>query len=134
MKKISGLLLVLFCSVQLSFAGSGMSKWPALKAVHNVISQTYHPSEEGNLVPVKARANELYSKAQILLKSKIPKEFDNDKVREAAGMLEKEARRLQLMIKENVGDPEIKEQLSLVHDTLHDIVGLCGSEDEPEEE
>jgi hypothetical protein len=72
MKKIFGLLIIMICSAQFSFAGSegNMDKWPALKAMHGVISQTFHPGEEGNLVPVKTRAKELYSKAQTLLKSK----------------------------------------------------------------
>lgn len=134
MKKISGLLLVLFCSAQFSFAGSEVDKWPALKAVHGIISQTYHPSEEGNLVPIKARARELYTKTQALLKSKVPTEFNNDKVRDAITTLDKEAQKLQLMVKENESDTEIKEQLSLVHDTFHDIVGMCSKEEEPEHE
>jgi hypothetical protein len=128
-KKLSGLLLILLFSAQLSFAGGNIDQWPALKALHGVISQTFHPSEEGNLVPVKARAKELYTKAQALLKSKVPAAFNSSQVKEAVVALEKEAKKLQEMVTENDSDTEIKEQLSVVHDTFHEIVGLCTKED-----
>lgn len=133
MKKILSLMLVLLCSAYLSFAGSDIDKWPALKAMHGVISQTFHPSEEGNLVPVKARSKELYSKAQALAKSKVPAEFNNQQVKEAVAALEKEAKKLQTMIAGNENDEDIKQQLTVVHDTFHEIVGLCTKE-EPEHE
>lgn len=129
MKKIFSLLLIILCSAQISFAGSDIDKWPALKAMHGVISQTFHPSEEGNLVPVRARAKELYTKAQTLAKSKVPAEFNNAQVKTAVATLEKEAKTLRQMVAENGGDDDIKQQLSAVHDAYHEIVGLCSKEE-----
>jgi len=42
-----------------------MDQWPALKTFHEVLSQTFHPSEEGNLEPIKSRSEELMNKAAL---------------------------------------------------------------------
>jgi hypothetical protein len=37
-------------------AQSTFDKWPAIKEFHTVMSQTFHPAEEGNLQQIKARS------------------------------------------------------------------------------
>jgi hypothetical protein len=32
-------------------AQSTFDKWPAIKEFHDVMSETFHPAEEGNLAP-----------------------------------------------------------------------------------
>ena len=54
--------------------------WPELKEFHGVMSQTFHPSEEGNLEPIKSRATEMKEKAAKLADSKIPADLNNEKV------------------------------------------------------
>ena len=47
-------------------AQSNLSSWTALTDFHKVMSQTVHPSEEGNLEPIKTRVGELVEKAEAL--------------------------------------------------------------------
>ncbi len=43
--------------------------WPALKDFHKVMSQTFHPSEEGNLQPIKERSGEMTQKADSIFQA-----------------------------------------------------------------
>lgn len=103
-------------------------KWPELKEFHSVMSQTFHPSEEGNLKPIKARSGEMKEKAATLAGSAIPSEVNNDKVQTAINKLKEGTQILDQMIADKKSDKEIKEYLSTVHDIFHEIVGLCREE------
>lgn len=64
-------------------AQSIFDKWAELKTFHGVMSQTFHPSEDGNLEPIKTRSGEMAEKANILAKSVIPTEFKTEKIQKA---------------------------------------------------
>ena len=132
MKRITTLLLVLIATT----TGFGQEKkkspfenWPELKAFHTVMSQTFHPSEEGNLEPIKTRATELKNAAGTLAASKIPADLDNEKVRAAVNKLKENSVVMEKMIADKKSDKEITEYLSSLHDTFHEIIGLCMGED-----
>jgi hypothetical protein len=115
-----------------SFAnGQGiMAKWPQLKAFHGVMSQTFHPSEDGNLEPIKTRSAEMMAKADTLQKSKIPSEFDNKDVRAAISKLAIDSKKLHELILAKGTDIAIKKALSDLHDTFHLIVEKCSKNEE----
>jgi hypothetical protein len=124
MKKILIFTALLF----ISFTGFGQSKlesWPELKTFHGVMAQTFHPSEEGNLEPIKTRAGEMVEKAQALAASKIPAEFANDKIKAAVAKLVTGSQELKALVDKKEKDEVITKNLSALHDTFHEIVGLC---------
>lgn len=132
MKKVNAMLILLFLVV---FAGksnaqSNLDSWAELKEFHKVMSQTFHPSEEGNLEPIKTRIDEMVQKADALLASKIPADFNNKKVKKAVAKLARDSKKLQASIKAGASDEEIKKSLSHLHDVFHEIVGLCAPKDE----
>lgn len=102
--------------------------WQALKDFHKVMSQTFHPSEEGNLKPIKERSSELAQKAGLLSKSAIPAAFSSKEVIQATKDLAEESNRLDKIVKAKKSDKEITKALSDLHDTFHKIVGLCTNE------
>ncbi len=102
-----------------------MDSWPALKEFHTVMSQTFHPSEEGNLEPIKKRSGELFAKALVLVKSEIPKKLDKEKMKDATTRLYTMTEDLDKMIKAKASDSDITGFLSKIHDVFHEIVGLC---------
>jgi len=71
----SGLLLAVLINLS-TFAQGKFDKWPEIKSFHTVISATFHPSETGDLEPIKKRSAELLKSASNLAASKIPAEFD----------------------------------------------------------
>lgn len=128
MKKIALLLLVGFGITALMNQATAQSKlqdWNELKDFHKVMAQTFHPSEEGNLEPIKTRIGEMVEKAKTLQASKFPADFDNDKIKKAVAQLVTDSEKLQKAIKDGASDKKITKSLSELHDVFHQIVGLC---------
>jgi hypothetical protein len=113
-------------------AQSNLSSWTALTDFHKVMSQTFHPSEEGNLEPIKTRIGELVEKAEALKSSAIPADFNNKKVKKAVKKLAVDSKKLQSSIKAGATDAQITASLSSLHDVFHQIVGLCSANEEHE--
>lgn len=126
MKKLA-LLLIIFISASGS-AQSTFDKWPEIKEFHEVISQTFHPSEEGNLEPVKSRSLELAQKAENLNLKEKPAEFRTKEILTATEKLQINCRALHKKIKLGATDKEITVMLSEIHDIFHEITGLCSKE------
>ena len=119
------LVLALFVVASSVSAQSTFDKWPAIKEFHEVMSQTFHPAEEGNLAPIKARSEEMMNKAAMLLKSDIPTEFRTDAILASAERLQLKSKALHKLVKSNGTDAAIAKSITDLHDTFHEIVGLC---------
>eukprot|EP01133_Synstelium_polycarpum_P014733 gene14733-17410_t len=129
MKK-TALLMVLFVALGTlaSKAQNKFSSWPALGEFHKVMSETFHPSEKGDLKPVKERSAELAEKAAKLNSSMIPSEFNKPAVKKAVKLLAAESLDLDKLIRKKATDEQIKKSLVALHDRFHEIVGLCKDE------
>jgi hypothetical protein len=119
------LVLALIVVANSVSAQSTFDKWPAIKEFHEVMSQTFHPAEEGNLAPIKARSEEMMNKAAMLLKSDIPTEFRTDAILASAERLQLKSKALHKLVKSNGSDAAIVKSITDLHDTFHEIVGLC---------
>lgn len=106
-------------------AQASAKDWKELKAFHSVMAQTFHPSEEGNLQPIKERSGEMIEKAKALAASKVPDEFNKPEMLTAIKELIAGSEKLDAMIKAKATDEEITKYLSGLHDIFHKIVGLC---------
>jgi len=127
--KIKILAIIAFVFVANAIqAQTASDKWPALKELHGVISQTFHPSEQGNLEPVKTRSEELYNKAAALLKSDIPAEYRTNAILASAEKLQIKSKALHKMVVAKASDADITKSIKEVHDIYHDIAGLCSEE------
>jgi hypothetical protein len=116
-------LFMLFTAI--AFGQNKMDSWAELKDFHAIMSQTFHPSEDGNLQPIKQRADELLQKAMALYDSKRPAEFDTPKMKDATFRLATECKLIVGMIADKKSDEEITKKLAAAHDVFHEIVGLC---------
>jgi hypothetical protein len=102
--------------------------WQALKDFHKVMSQTFHPSEEGNLEPIRKRSGEMVEKANLLAKSIIPAEFNKKEVVAAVQKLAIDSKKLDKLVKSKKSDKELTDSLTKLHDVFHEIIGLCTNE------
>jgi superoxide dismutase len=98
--------------------------WSELKDFHMVMAQTFHPMEEGNFAPIKARATEMSAKAKVLAAGKIPSSFDNTEIKKAIADLVVGSEKLEKLVKKGK-EPKIKESLTKLHDVFHKIQELC---------
>ncbi|MBC7749084.1 MAG: hypothetical protein H7Z76_11020 [Methylotenera sp.] len=119
------LVLALIVVANSVLAQSTFEKWPAIKEFHEVMSQTFHPAEEGNVAPIKARSEEMMNKAAMLLKSDIPTEFRTNAILASAERLQLKSKALHKLVKSNGTDAAIVKSITDLHDTFHEIVGLC---------
>ena len=106
-------------------AQSTFDKWSSLKEFHEVMSQTFHPAEEGNFAPIKARSEEMMSKAAMLLKTEIPQEFRTNSILASAERLQLKSKALHKLVLSNAPDAAILKSSTDLHETFHEIVGLC---------
>jgi len=104
--------------------------WQEIRDYHKVMSQTFHPSEKGDLQPIKQRSLELVTSAEKLSKSKIPTEFDNKNIRDAVKKLYADSKKLHKMVQNKKSDASITKALNDLHDVFHTIVGLCSNDEE----
>ena len=126
----------LFAAIALffiSFASAQVKDWKEKNEFHKVMSQTFHPAEEGNLAPIKSKIAEMQAKAVAFQKSQIPAELPNkEEIKKNLDELVNGTKVLAKKIKKNASDEVIKTQLTALHDVFHKIVGLCSAEDKHE--
>ncbi len=122
-KSIATIALLMFSVAVI--AQNKISDWPELKTFHGVMSTTFHPSEEGNLAPIKERAGEMLDKAVALQASKAPEAFATEKIKSAVNRLVAGSKELKMIVDQKQADDVITKKLAALHDVFHEIVGLC---------
>lgn len=103
-------------------------KWAELETFHGVMSETFHPAEEGNLKPIRSRAAEMAEKARQWRDSKPPKLYDTPEIKEKVGKLTVESKALAERMAKNPPDEEVKAAITALHDRFHEIIGACREE------
>lgn len=117
-----------FTVLLLSVAFKAQAQQPAWKELddyHTVMAQTFHPSEEGNLQPIKERSGELAAKAKALKKSSIPAAYQKPGVKESLTLLAKESKALDKMVRKKKPDADITKSLTALHDRFHEVMEKC---------
>jgi len=100
-------------------------EWPEIKTFHKSLAETFHPSESGDLKPVKNRSTELVQNATALSKSKIPAQFDTKAIRDAIKLLVADSKAIDKLVKSKASDKKLTSALTKLHDTFHTIVEEC---------
>jgi hypothetical protein len=109
-----------------SCAQSEKAEWKELSAFHTVMSQTFHPAEEGDFKPIRERSGEMVEKAKAWKASVIPAGYTEVKgIETSLDALVDGSSKLDAKIKAGAKDEEILKDLSALHDVFHTIVGLC---------
>ena len=125
--KVFTVLAFLFVANAVS-AQSTFDKWPAIKEFHDVMSETFHPAEKGNLAPIKARSEEMMNKAALVVKLDIPAHFKTETILAAAERLHAKSKALHELIIAKGSDSDILKSITELHDVFHTIVDLCSDE------
>lgn len=127
--KLKTLSLVLFLLFANSISAQSIfDKWPEMNVFHEVMAQTFHPTEENNLEPLKTRSEELMKKAENLLNSNIPEEYRTKSILNAVEILQKKSEAVHQLVLSKATDTELKQAIADLHDAFHEIVGLCSAE------
>ena len=114
-----------------SFSQAQKMEWKQQSDFHSVMSKTFHPAEEGNFTPIKARSAELVAAATAWKNSEIPADVADKKlVKKSLKQLVKGSKSINKKIAKGASDAVLKTDLFALHDTFHTIVGLCNAKDE----
>lgn len=107
-------------------ASKTLKTWEALDAFHNVMAETYHPLEDGDFKPIRARASELAARAQDWANSPTPENYvTKPEFKAVMDSLVKESQALAEMIAKNAPDNEVKAALTALHDRFHQAEAMC---------
>jgi len=99
--------------------------WFALKDFHKVMGQTFHPSEEGNLIPLRTRSGELLAKAILLSSSKPPVSKDKPEVHKSLYNLTEQCEKIYELVAKNAKDEVLIKEITKAHDLFHQVLELC---------
>lgn len=124
----------LFCALSFlliaSFSYGQNTGWKQQADFHTVMSQTFHPAEEGNLKPLKSRSAELVSAAKAWKSSAVPATVaDEAGVKNNLKKLYAESKDLNKKVKKGASDEVLTADLTAMHNTFHTIVGLCDAKE-----
>lgn len=103
-------------------------QWAELDSYHEIMSQTFHPAEEGKLEPIRKLAGELAARSQKWLASTPPKIYDTPNIKAILVKLNAESKALADSIAKGAKDEQIKTDLTALHDRFHEIMGACREE------
>ncbi|MBL0055655.1 MAG: hypothetical protein IPP31_05560 [Chitinophagaceae bacterium] len=129
-KKIIVLLFTVLAMITITIAQTTKKTWPEMKTFHSFMSSTFHPSEDGDLVPLKAKADSLLIAAQSWKASAIPSDFKPEETRAALDKLVKQCQAIRNAVSQKSPDDKLKKMIKEAHDTFHTIVGECRKAEE----
>ena len=124
MKKIATFFVAFFTMIAFTQAQEKKA-WKEMEEFHTVMSQTFHPAEEGKLEPIKKRSQEMADKAVAWQKSVAPEGYDKEKVEGSLKRLVAGTKELHKMVKSKSSDKVLQKKLSGLHDIFHEIMEKC---------
>ena len=111
-----------------SFAqGTG---WAPMKTFHNYMAATFHPAEDGDFAPLKAKVDSMYYAAKNWSAAPVPSTFKERETKEELGKLVAKISDIQYAVKNNAEDKELYTMISDAHDIFHKISGECRKDHE----
>lgn len=123
MKKLLLIIVIFFGSQTIN--AQNIIKWGPLSEYHQLLSKTFHPTEEGNFGPIKEFSKELNSKAEALDVATIPQEYKNQKTENTLTLLKKQTKLVNDLVQNKAPNTEIMRAFQDLHDIFHRIVMLC---------
>ncbi|MBK8491339.1 MAG: hypothetical protein IPL49_10730 [Saprospirales bacterium] len=129
MKNVVFLAFLLVCFLGGAQTASAQD-WAELKDFHGVMSQTFHPMQEGDFKPIRERSGEMAQKAKAVAKSAIPEQYKNKEILLAVKQLAKGGKSLDKLVKKDGTDEAVGQSLTALHDVFHRIMGLCNDHED----
>jgi hypothetical protein len=129
-KKIQLLTLAFLAFATATIAQAQPAAWAEMKMFHSLMSSSFHPSEEGNLAPLKQKADSMLVAAKLWQASSIPDAYKRKETKKALKQLVKECKAIKTAVAANASDDTLKKNIAAAHDVFHTIVKECKKEEE----
>lgn len=101
------------------------SGWKQLDAFHKLLQDTWHPAQNGDLKPARAKAAEFVAGAETWAKSKGPAKCDNEMARKAIPGVVSDAKAFGNAVAGSASDDAVKAALKKAHDAFEMVAMPC---------
>jgi len=125
MKKIKLFLMSMLILAGTTYAQEKAAGWAEMKSFHSLMAATFHPSEEGDLKPLKEKADDLYKAAKTWQASPIPADYKPEETKATLKQLVSECADISKQVKAGAPDETLKKMIAAAHDTFHKLAGEC---------
>lgn len=98
--------------------------WKELDEFHTIMDATFHPTEEGNVEPIKKELKKFVKIAESLQKKQKPEIFNTAEINEATKVLVDATKKFQKGFKK-MSDEQIIKEMDVLHDHFHKVLDLC---------
>lgn len=129
-KRIKLTAAVLYMLAGTTFAQIKKAVWPQMKTFHSFMAATFHPSEEGNLMPLKQKADSLEITAKLWQSSVVPANYKPAETKAALEKLVAKTKAINNAVAAKESDGTLKKLIGEAHDIFHHIEGECKKADE----
>lgn len=123
--KLFKFLFLAFLSISITAAHAQSTPWKEKKAFHEVMAGTFHPSEEGNLKPLKEKAGELVKRAKAWQQSKAPEGVNQAEASKILDRLVAKCEEIKKAVDSKASDNDLKKMISEAHDIFHELAEKC---------
>jgi len=113
--------LVALISFLFSSCNQRTDVWSEMEEYHRLMSETYHPFEEGNMEPVNNKIDDLVNAAENWADSEPPASMEKEGMDQKLVDLKDETGKLSALINENADTETISAQFEDLHDLFHQI-------------
>ena len=126
MKKIiSGLFLTILTFTTIQTVSAQKDEWKELKTFHSIMSKTFHPSEEGNLTPLRENSSDLLAKAKAWQAAPIPAHIKQPEIKQTLVKLVAKCDEINNAVKAKKSDKDLKKLITEAHELFHQIAEKC---------
>ena len=113
-----------------SFSQEKKAAWLEMKTFHSFMAATFHPAEDGNLKPLREKADSLYIVAKLWQASAIPSTFKPVETTAALKKLVTQCAGIKKSADAKGDDKDLTERITAAHDTFHTLAGECRKADD----
>ena len=128
--QLGTVILLMALLPTICFAQKPKASWPEMKTFHSYMASTFHPAEEGNLAPLKAKADSLYNSAKQWNESAIPSNFKPEETKAELTKLVAQCNIVKEAVAAKKDDKELTKLITEAHEIFHKIAGDCRKADE----
>lgn len=104
----------------------GMSAWKEMDAFHAALGAAFHPSEKGDLAPLKATADTLAARAKAWTTSSAPPSCSSADVKATIAWLASSTADLATQVRNGAADDALKGAIAAIHTKFETVEKACG--------
>ncbi len=119
------LLLLLMMALPFALIAQEKTDWKEMKNFHGLMSSSFHPAEEGNLKPLKEKAESLLNAAKEWKASTIPAGYKPKETSETLAQLVKQLNEVNKAVKAKKDDASLTKMITEAHDIFHNVAEKC---------